>query len=54
MHLESNLERPSDGHRVGADVNLDDDAIDNLCCQFPIAADYDGEGTKGTKFSFYL
>ena len=35
-------------------VTLDDDAIDNLCCQFPIAADYDGEGSKGTKFSFYL
>ena len=23
-------------------VTLDDDAIDNLCCQFPITADYDG------------
>ena len=23
-------------------VTLDDDAISNLCCQFPITADYDG------------
>ena len=35
-------------------VTLDDDAISNLCCQFPIPADYDGIGTKGSKFAFYL
>jgi len=35
-------------------VTLNDDAIDNLSCQFPIVADYDGVGMKGTKFSFYL
>ena len=23
-------------------VRHDDDAIDNLCCQFPVSADYDG------------
>lgn len=34
-------------------VTLDDDAIGDLCCQFPIAADYDGTGSKGTKFIFY-
>ena len=34
-------------------VTLDDDAIGGLCCQFPLAADYDGEGSKGTKFTFY-
>ena len=34
-------------------VTLDDDAISNLCCQFPIAADYDGVGMKGSKFVFY-
>ena len=33
---------------------LDDDAISNLCCQFPITADYDGVGMKGSKFVFYL
>ena len=33
---------------------LDEDAISNLCCQFPIAADYDGIGAKGSKFAFYL
>ena len=35
-------------------VTLDDDAISNLCCQFPIPADYDGIGAKGSKFVFYL
>ena len=28
-------------------VALDDDAISDLCCQFPIIADYDGVGAKG-------
>ena len=35
-------------------VTLDDDAIGNLCCQFPIASDYDGEGARGSKFVFNL
>ena len=35
-------------------VMLDDDAISNLCCQFPITADYDGIGANGSKFAFYL
>ena len=35
-------------------VTLDDDAISNLCCQFPIVADYEGLGSRGTKFAFYL
>ena len=35
-------------------VTLDDDAIDELSCQFPEVADYDGVGTKGTKYVFYL
>lgn len=35
-------------------VSLDEDAISDLCCQFPIPADYDGKGSKGSKFVFYL
>lgn len=35
-------------------VTLDDDAIDNFSCQFPISADYDGLGTRGTKIVFPL
>ncbi len=35
-------------------VTLDDDAISNLCCQFPIPADYDGLGSRGSKFVFNL
>ena len=34
-------------------VSLEEDAISDLCCQFPIPADYDGEGSKGSKFVFY-
>ena len=35
-------------------VSLEEDAISDLCCQFPIPADYDGDGSKGAKFVFYL
>ena len=35
-------------------VTLDDDAISNLGCQFSITADYDGVGSRGSKFVFYL
>ena len=35
-------------------VTLEEDAINDLCCQFPIPADYDGVGSRGTKFVFYL
>ena len=35
-------------------VSLEEDAISELCCQFPIPADYDGVGSRGTKFVFYL
>ena len=34
--------------------SLDENAISDLCCQFPITADYDGVGSKGTKLAFYL
>ena len=33
--------------------HLEDDAISLLCGQFPLVADYDGEGTYGTKLSLY-
>ena len=29
-------------------VSLEENAISDLCCQFPIPADYDGEGSKGS------
>ena len=35
-------------------VQLDEEAASNLCSQFPIPGDYDGEGTEGTKFVFFL
>jgi hypothetical protein len=35
-------------------VSLDDDAIDELSSQFSEVADYDGVGSKGFKFVFYI
>ena len=35
-------------------VTLEEDAVSDLCFQFPIPADYDGVGLRGTKFVFYL
>ncbi len=35
-------------------IALDDEQASDLCCQFPIAADYEGVGSKGSKFTFYL
>ena len=32
--------------------HLDEDAISDLWCQFPLPCDYDGEGSRGTKFVF--
>lgn len=34
--------------------SLDEDAISNLCSQFSTAADYDGQGLRGTRFVFYM
>ena len=30
-------------------LSLDEDTVSDLCCQFPITADYDGCGPKGTR-----
>ena len=35
-------------------IHLDEEAISDLSCQFSLPADYDGEGTRGSKFVFYL
>ena len=35
-------------------VTLEEDTISDLCCQFSIPADYDGVGSRGTKFLFYI
>ena len=35
-------------------VTLDDDAIDELNSQFSEVADYDGVGSKGSKFVLYI
>ncbi len=34
-------------------MHLEEEAINNLCCQFSIPADYDGQGTHGTKIALY-
>ena len=33
--------------------HLEDDAISLLCGQFPLVADYDGEGSHGTRITLY-
>ena len=33
--------------------HLKDDAISLLCGQFPLIADYDGEGSHGTRITLY-
>ena len=49
------IDRLTDGCNVlELTVSLEEEAISDLCCQFPIPADYDGEGSKGSKFVFYL
>ena len=33
---------------------LQEEEVDKLISQFPVTADYDGVGSKGTKFVFYV
>lgn len=33
-------------------THLNEDSISDLCCQFPLPCDYDGEGARGSKFVF--
>lgn len=35
-------------------ISLDDEQVDSLIYQFPIPADYEGVGSKGSKFIFNL
>ena len=35
-------------------ITLGDEQVDSLIYQFPIPADYEGVGSKGSKFIFYL
>ena len=35
-------------------ITLDDEQVDSLIYQFPIPADYEGVGSKGSKFIFNL
>lgn len=31
-------------------ANIDEDAVSNLGCQFPVPCDYDGTDSRGSKF----
>jgi hypothetical protein len=35
-------------------TNLDEDAVSDLTGQFTVPCDYDGTGSRGSKFVFYL
>ncbi len=45
-------------YRMGIELELtqylEEETADTLINQFPVAADYDGVGSHGTKFEFYL
>ena len=38
--------------KLELNTHLDDDTISDLCSQFPLPCDYDGEGARGSKFVF--
>lgn len=47
------IRQTAGGFRVELNETLDDDAVSLLCGQFPLLADYDGEGIHGTIFVLY-
>ncbi len=34
--------------------HLEEDAVSDFCAQFTLTADYDGVGSHGTRFVFYM
>ena len=47
------IRQTAGGFRVELNDMLDDEAVSLLCGQFPLTADYDGEGSHGTVFMLY-
>lgn len=47
------IRQTAGGFRVELNEKLSEDAASLLCGQFPLTADYDGEGSHGTIFSLY-
>jgi len=47
------LKQTSDGFRLELNQKINDDDASLLCGQFPISADYDGDGNNGSIFSLY-
>jgi len=47
------IRQTSSGFRVELNDTLTDDDVSSLCGQFPLPADYDGEGSHGTEFTLY-
>lgn len=41
------------GFALELNEHLEDDVISLLCGQFSLVADYDGEGTHGTRITLY-
>ena len=39
---------------IELELYLEEEEVDKLINQFPVPADYDGVGSKGTKFVFYM
>lgn len=40
--------------KLETNTHLDDATVNDLCCQLPLAADYEGEGSHGSMFTLYL
>lgn len=47
------LRQTSNGFRLELNETLSEDTASILCGQFPLPADYDGEGSRGTIFALY-
>ena len=47
------LSQEGSGFKLELNSHLDDEAISYLCGQFPLSADYSGEGNHGTIISLY-
>ena len=48
------LSQMDEGFKLELNNHLDDDAISNLCGQFPLTADYSGDGSHGTIINLYM
>lgn len=49
-----NLQRNCGAFKLETYTHLDDAAVNELCSQLPLVADYEGEGSHGSMFTLYF